>query len=39
MLMPKPKKLSAAEEAAIERLKRVAGRSMAAHEPAKGAEA
>lgn len=32
MLMPKPKKLSAAEEAAIERLKRVAGRSMTRQE-------
>ena len=28
MLMPKPKKLSATEEAAIARLKQVAGRSM-----------
>ena len=32
MLMPKSKKLSAAEEAAIERLKRVAGRSMTRQE-------
>ena len=32
MLMPKPKKLTAAEKGAIERLKRVAGRSMTRQE-------